>query len=90
MGVFRFRRIKDPVRGTAHVVSLPQAPYDATSANCRMHLTVTVPGVEPFAVEETYIVKVSKWPRPGYPLPIQASQADPRHFKILWDEVPPR
>lgn len=88
MGLFdRFKRITDPVRGTAQVVSVSHPPDSASSGSARMHLAVSVPGTEAFAVEDSYIVKVAKWPRPGQPLPIEASQSDPRKFKILWDEV---
>ena len=91
MGWFdRYKRIKDPVRGTAQVVSVTQRPYDATSANCRMHLAVTVPGHQVFEVEDGFIVQVARWPRPGQQLPIEASQSNPRQFKIVWDEAPSR
>jgi hypothetical protein len=88
MGFFDgFKRIKDPVRGTAQVVSTTRPPESATSGNCRMHLVVTVPGYQAFTVDDSYIVKVKKWPSPGDSLPIEASQSEPRKFKILWDEV---
>jgi hypothetical protein len=88
MGWFdRYKRIKDPVRGTAQVVSVTYPPENATSGNCRMHLVVSVPGYQAFTVDDTYIVKVKKWPGTGDMLPIEASQANPRELKILWDEV---
>lgn len=88
MGWFdRFARIKDPVRGTAQVASVTQAPHQATSGTCRMHLVVSVPGYQAFTVDDSYIVKVTKWPSPGDSLPVEASQSEPRKFKILWDEV---
>ena len=83
-----FKRIKDPVRGTAQIVSTTQAPHAATSGNCRMHLVVTVPGHASFAIDDEFIVKVKKWPSPGQTLPVEASQSDPTKFKILWDEIP--
>lgn len=90
MGLFdRFSRIKDPVRGTARVVSTTRAPHEASAGNCRMNLVVTVPGRDSFAVDEQFIVKVKKWPRPGLELPIAASRSNPEKFKILWDEVTP-
>jgi Short C-terminal domain len=88
MGWFdRFMRIKDPVRGTAQIVSTTRAPHAATSGNCRMHLVVTVPGHPSFPVDEEFIVKVKKWPHPGQTLPVEASQSDPTRFRILWDEI---
>lgn len=82
-----FKRIKDPVRGSAQIVSSTRAPHNATSGNCRMHLVVTVPGHQAFAIDDEFIVKVKKWPSPGQTLPIVASQSDPTRFKILWDEI---
>ena len=82
------KRIKDPVRGSAQIVSLTQAPDHASSANCRMHLVVSVPGHPSYATDDEYLVKVKKWPSPGQTLPIEASQSDPRKFKILWNEIP--
>ena len=82
-----FKHIKDPVRGSAQIVSTTRAPDGATSGNCRMHLVVSVPGHQSFAVDDGFIVKVKKWPSPGQTLPIVASQSDPAKFKILWDEI---
>lgn len=83
-----FKRIKDPVRGTAHIVSTTRAPHAATSGTCRMHLVITVPGHPSFAVEDQYIVKVKKWPSPGQTVPVEASESNPAKFRILWDEIP--
>ncbi|GAB3813756.1 VOC family protein [Micromonospora zhanjiangensis] len=33
-------------------------------------------------------VPVAKWPDPGQELPIKVAIDDPRHVRILWDEVP--
>ena len=52
-----------------------------------MHLVVSVPGHQSFAVDDGFIIKVKKWPHPGQTLPIVASQSDPTKFKILWDEI---
>lgn len=90
MGLFdRFRRIKDPVRATARVVSATAAPEKATAGACRMNLVVSLPGHPAFTVDDKYVVPVAKWPAPGTLLPIEASQARPTRFKILWDEVTP-
>lgn len=82
-----FRRIKDPVRGSAQVVSTTRAPHAATSGTCRMNLVVSVPGSPSFPVDDSFIVSVARWPHPGMVLPIEASQKDPTRFKILWDEM---
>lgn len=83
-----FKRIKDPVRGSAQIVSSTQAPHGATSGNCRMHLVVSVPGHQSFAVDDSFLIRVKKWPHAGQTLPIEASQSNPRKFKIRWDEIP--
>jgi hypothetical protein len=89
MGLFeRFKRIPDPVDGTAQVVSATGAPDGHGSAACGLDLVVTVPGVPAFPVRGTHLVKMAKWPWPGQVLPITASRADPSRFKILWDRVP--
>jgi len=89
VGLFdRFKRITDPVDGTAQVVSATGAPDGQGSAACGLHLVVTVPGVPAFPVRGTYMVKMAKWPWPGMVLPITASRADPTRFKIRWDRVP--
>jgi len=81
------KRIKDPVRGSAQIVTMTAAPDNATSGTCRMQLVVSVPGHASYALDDQYIVKVKKWPSPGQTLPIEASQSDPTKFKILWDEI---
>jgi hypothetical protein len=81
------KRIKDPVRGSAQIVTMTQAPDNASSANCRMQLVVSVPGHASYAIDDEYLIKVKKWPSPGQTLPIEASQSDPTKFKILWDEI---
>ena len=83
------KRIKDPVRGSAQIVSMTRPPDHASSANCRMQLVVSVPGHPSFAIDDEYMVKIKKWPNPGQTLPIEASQSDPGKFKILWDEIVP-
>ncbi|MDQ7904030.1 SHOCT domain-containing protein [Phytohabitans sp. ZYX-F-186] len=89
MGLFdRFKRISDPVEGSARVVSATGAPDGQGSAACGMHLVVTVPGVPAFVVQGTYLVKMAKWPWPGQVLPIVASRSEPARFKIRWDLVP--
>lgn len=88
MGWFdRLTRLPDPVDGTAQVVSVTRPPDGHGSAACGMHLVVAVPGVQPFAVERTMIVKMRNWPRVGSVLPITASRSDPQRFKVRWDDV---
>src|SRR4051794_17834727 len=79
--------IKDGVRGTATVVSSSMPPDNATSSNCKLRLTVTVPGREPYNVDHTCLVKLSKWPWPGTTLPVSVDPAKPDHLRVEWDEV---
>jgi hypothetical protein len=82
------KRMSQPVRGTAQVVSASMPPYDATSANCSMHLVVSAEGLEPTPVEHTAMASVKRWPTPGVTLPVTVDLADPTRLKIHWDDVP--
>ena len=82
------KRMSQPVRGTAQVVSASMPPYDATSANCSMHLVVSAEGLEPTPVEHTAMASVKRWPIPGATLPVTVDLADPTRLKIHWDDVP--
>ena len=81
------KRMKQPVRGTAQVVSASMPPYDATSSNCSMHLVVSAEGLEPTPVEKSAMVSVKRWPTPGMTLPVTVDLADPTRLKIDWDDV---
>ena len=82
------KRMSQPVRGTAQVVSASMPPYDATSSNCSMHLVVSAEGLEPTPVEHSAMVSVKRWPTPGTTLPVTVDLADPTRLKIHWDDVP--
>ena len=82
------KRMSQPVRGTAQVVSASMPPYDATSANCSMHLVVSGEGLEPTPIEHTAMASVKRWPTPGVTLPVTVDLADPTRLKIHWDDVP--
>jgi hypothetical protein len=82
------KRMKQPVRGAAQVVSASMPPYDATSSNCAMHLVVSAEGLEPTPVEHSAMVSVKRWPTPGMTLPVTVDLADPTRLKIDWDDVP--
>jgi len=82
------KRMSQPVLGTAQVVSASMPPYDATSANCSMHLVVSAEGLEPTPVEHTAMASVKRWPTPGVTLPVTVDLADPTRLKIHWDDVP--
>jgi hypothetical protein len=84
-----FTRIKDPVHGTAQVVSGTRPPDSATSANVRLQLVVQAEGIAPYSTELHCIAPTRKWPFPGETLPVIVSRADPHKLKIDWDEVVP-
>ena len=81
------KRMSQPARGTAQVVSASMPPYDASSANCQMSLVVSAEGLEPTPVEHTAMASVKRWPTPGTTLPITVDLADPTRLKIHWDDV---
>ena len=81
------KRMSQPVRGTAQVVSASMPPYDATSSNCSMSLVVSAEGLEPTPVDHTAMASVKRWPTPGTTLPVTVDLADPTRLKIHWDDV---
>src|SRR3712207_16856 len=85
--LFRGGRIKDPVRGSAQVVSCEAHRGDSSWQNCRMQLVVRAPGVAPTSVEHRAIVRADRWPVPGMALPATIDRSDPTRVKIEWDEV---
>jgi len=83
-----FNRIKDPVGGTARVVSVTAAPHNATSGTCRMNLVIEAPGIAAFAVEERKICRVARWPQPGMMLPCTVDRANPERFDVDVKSIP--
>lgn len=88
MGLFS-KKMKDPVRGTAQVVAASMPLQGASGwSNCDLDLVVSADGLEPYAVEMSPWTRMSKWPYPGYTLPVTVDRADPEYVKIEWDDVP--
>lgn len=87
MGLFG-TRIKDPVRGTAHVVSSTYKPSGAASAPCQVSLVLTVDGQPSVPVDTIIRASYDRWPFPGMVLPIEASRSDITRFRVLWKEMP--
>jgi len=81
------KRMSQPARGTAQVVSASLPPYDSTSANCSMSLVVSAEGLAPTPVDHTAMASVKRWPTPGTTLPVTVDLADPTRLKIHWDDV---
>ena len=92
MGIFaKFSeaRMKDPVDGTAKVVSISMASADATSSNYQMDCVVSGPGIEPTAVHHTGgSAPTDRWPSPGDEIPIVIDRGNPSHFVIEWKKLP--
>ena len=85
--MFKGLRMKDPVSGQAQVVSSTAHRGDGIWQNCRMQLVVQGEGVPATSAERHELVHHQKWPMPGMTLPVTVDRADPRKFKIEWDEV---
>jgi hypothetical protein len=81
------KRMSQPVRGTAQVVSATMPAADSTSLNCTLNLVVSADGLEPTPVEHTTMASVKRWPSPGMTLPVTVDLADPTRLKIQWDDV---
>jgi hypothetical protein len=79
--------MKDPVAGTAQVVSATRPSGDSSWENVRMTLTVRGDGVPPTAVEHRCMCRADRWPSPGDVLPITIDRAKPKRLKVEWGEV---
>jgi hypothetical protein len=78
------------VEGTAQVVSATSYSGRGVYQKCSMHLVINAPGLTPTAVEFNGIVHNAKWPAAGGILPVSVNPTDPKHYAILWDQVPSR
>lgn len=83
-----FRRIKDPVEGTAQVVSCSAYSGEGVWQNTRLTLVVQALGVEPFTVEKHCLAPASRWPHPGTQLPVVFDREHTDRLDIKWDAVP--
>ena len=84
----RGKQMKDPVRGSAHVVACSRPGRPAVSSNVVMNLIVSAEGVAPTAVEHECMCRQDRWPRHGMTLPVTLDRADPTRLKVEWDELP--
>jgi hypothetical protein len=85
--MFAGLRMKEPVRGTAQVVSCTSHLGDGVTQNCRMQLVVQAEGVPAKAVEHSGPVHYKRWPSPGVTLPVTVDRANPERLKVEWEEV---
>jgi len=81
------KRLKDPIPGKAHIVSITSPPDSATSFNVQMVLTVQAEGIPAYTTEYDCIVSAKKYPSPGTVLPVTVDRSNPEHLRIEWDEV---
>ena len=83
-----FRRIREPVEGTATVVSAtaPTSPT-ASWSNVSMRLVVQAPGHEPFQLEHGCMCRADKWPWPGMELPVTFDARDHDRLDVEWKQV---
>ncbi|HET8684524.1 MAG TPA: VOC family protein [Micromonosporaceae bacterium] len=80
--------IRDFVRGTAHVLDVTEPPASVSIGRCELQIVVEAPGLAPAKVKvRDSRVPVGKWPDIGATLPIRVAIDDPRHVRVLWDEV---
>ncbi|MBQ1027916.1 VOC family protein [Micromonospora sp. C95] len=76
------------VVGAGHVHSASEPPTQYAFGRCELQLVIDAPGLPPRSkkiIEPR--VPVSKWPSLGQTLPIRVALDDPRHVRVLWDEV---
>lgn len=96
MGWFSKREragITNPVRGQLQVVACSPFPDAAGEVilypRCDIDGVITAERLVPSAVHYSgYGVPKPKWPRPGAVLPVTVDIADPKQFRIEWDQVP--
>ncbi|MBY8875118.1 VOC family protein [Micromonospora sp. PLK6-60] len=77
------------VVGVGHVHSASEPPTQYAFGRCELQLVIDAPGLPPRSkkiIEPR--VPVAKWPSLGQALPIRVALDDPRHVRVLWDEVP--
>jgi hypothetical protein len=86
-----FNKMKDPVGGTANVVSATTLDAGASGKDpCDMQLIVQADGLSPTTIEYHDKVPVIRWPRAGDVLPVTVDRANPEHVEIDWDSLPVR
>ncbi len=82
-----FRRIKDPVSGTAQVTSSTMWTGGQWQ-NVEMTLVVQAIGVEPFTLRHKCMAPAKRWPHPGSVLPVVFDRRHTDRLDVQWDELP--
>lgn len=93
MGLFgdivRSRRIADPVRGSARVLTRTEYLGQAASQSCEMQLEVTPDGGQPYTLTYRTVVGMTHWPEPGQVVPVTIDRGHRNRMRIEWAEVTP-
>src|SRR5260370_41355703 len=79
-----FKRMKDPVRGSAKVASASVLPGLSRS---HLRLVITADGVPPTPVEVKTTRHGDRWPNVGDLIPVTVDRANPQKFEIEWSAV---
>ena len=79
--------MKDPVRGTARIVSASMHHGRGIYQSCRMQVVVEADGVPATAMQLDVLAHQEKWPMPGMALPVTVDRGDPTNVRIEWYEV---
>lgn len=83
-----FRRIKDPVEGSAQVVSATQYTGGGMWKNAEMTIVVQALGIEPFTLRHKCMAPADRWPHPGAVLPVVFDRRHTDRLDVQWDDVP--
>jgi hypothetical protein len=87
VGLFTKMRMKEPVSGTAQVVSVTAHRGDSSWQDIQMTLVVEAEGVPAEPVRHSCMCRADRWPAPGQVLPVTVDRRKPERLKVEWDEV---
>jgi hypothetical protein len=87
VGLFTKWRMKEPVAGTAQVVSATANRGDSSWQDVQMTLVVQAEGVPAEPVRHSCMCRADRWPSPGDVLPVTVDRRKPKRLKVEWDEV---
>jgi hypothetical protein len=79
-----FKKMKDPVRGSAKVTS---ASVLSGLSSSHLQLVITADGVPPTPVEVKTTRHGDRWPNEGDTIPVTVDRANPQSFNIEWSAV---
>jgi hypothetical protein len=91
----KINKMRDPVRGTAKVVSstdyrpeVGAAVSASGSWRCTMTCVIQADGVPAQSAHYAGDAPTLRWPWPGTVLPVTVDRAEPTDWVVHWDEVP--